>query len=289
VELVRLFRKQFQQMEKFLPKPSADIVFSEIRTDDFRGYWVNARQLESKSVILYLHGGGFIAGSPVTTHQDLIARISQAAQARVLAVNYSKAPEHLYPVAVNEIVSAYRYLLTTYPPSRIAIGGDSAGGGLSLSTLLTCRQQGLPLPGALFTLSAFTDFRGTGGSVKTNASRDFIIPAETIGTIAGVYLGGTAPDDPIASPVYADFSGFPPTLLQVGSEEVLLDDSVRVAVGMQSAGVPVLLDVWHKQPHVWQAFARFVPEARCAIEDIGRFTRGHLRDPSIPSVSDRRQ
>jgi epsilon-lactone hydrolase len=278
--LVAVLRKRMERVKAFLPRPPPGWVFAEVQGPGFRGHWMYPVDLSSADVLLYVHGGGYIMGSPMETHCDLIVRIGAAAQAKVLAVNYSKAPESTFPVAIEEVLAAYRYLLTLYPSSRIAIGGDSAGGGHSLGAALRLRQEGLPVPGALFTLSACADLSGSGRSVQTNARRDYVVPADTISTIAEVYLGTTAADDPIASPVFGDYRGFPPTLLQVGGDEVFLDDSVRIATRMRAAGVPVLLDIWDKLPHVWQIYAALLPEGRAAIEDIGRFTRSQLRDPA---------
>jgi epsilon-lactone hydrolase len=278
--LVAVLRRRMQRATRFLPRPPPGWVFEEVHVQGFRGHWVYSRDLHSADALLYVHGGGFIMGSPMGTHRDLIVRIGAAAQAKVLAVDYSKAPESTFPTAIEEILAAYRYLLSLYPPSRIGIGGDSAGGGLSLGVAQQLRQQGLPMPGALFTLSACADLSGSGQSVQTNARRDYVVPADTIRTIGELYLGGTAANNPVASPVFGDYHDFPPTLLQVGGDEVFLDDSVRIAAKLRDAGVPVLLDIWDKLPHVWQIYAAILPEGRAAIEDIGRFTRSHLRDPA---------
>jgi epsilon-lactone hydrolase len=285
--LVAVLRGRMDRVKRFLPRTPPGWVSLEVQEPGFSGHWMYPGELHSADVLLYVHGGGYIMGSPADTHRDLIVRIGTAAQAKVLAVNYAKAPESVFPAAIEQVLAAYRYLRSRYASSRIALGGDSAGGGLALGAALRLRQQGLPMPGALFTLSACADLSGSGRSVQTNARRDVVVPAHTIPIIAELYLGTTAADDPIASPVFGDYSGFPPTLMQVGSHEVFLDDSVRIATKLRAAGVPVLLDVWDRLPHVWQIYAAVLPEGQAAIEDIGRFTRSHLRDPVGPLAAGR--
>lgn len=276
--LVAQLRARYEQALRWFPKPDPATVCVEAHTARYRAYWMHAQALRSDHVLLYLHGGGYIMGSPHRTHRDLINRLSAAAQAKVFAVDYSKAPEVPFPAALDEVLAAYEDLLTEYPASAIAVGGDSAGGGLTLAMVQKLCAAGRPVPAAIFAMSPCTDLTGSGASVVANAQRDFVIPAETIGTVGALYLGQAAADDPGASPLFGDFRGFPPTLLQVGSEEVFLDDSTRVADKLRAAGVPVLLDIWPRQPHVWQALAGFVPEARAAIADVGRFLRSHLRN-----------
>lgn len=228
------------------------------------------------AVVLFLHGGGYVIGS-IVSHRDLAARIGRAAAARVLLIDYRLAPEHPYPAAVEDAVAAYRDLLGQgIRPAQIAIAGDSAGGGLALATLLALRDGGDPLPAAAVTLSAWSDLAITGDSIVSRADVDPFVAADGLKGMAGAYLNGREAHDPLASPLYGDFRGLPPLLMQVGTAEVLHDDTVRVAERARAAGVAVTLDVAPDMIHVYQAFAAIVPEGARAIERIGGFLRARL-------------
>ena len=237
---------------------------------------IEGRTTDPHRVLLYLHGGGYCMGSP-RTHRDLTWRLAEASGARVVAPDYSLAPEHPYPAALDQTVAIYKALLDQgLAPENLAVGGDSAGGGLAFATLVAARDRGLPMAGAAVGLSPWTDLAGTGKSMRTNAKADPMIRADQIGKIVALYAGDRSHTDPLLSPLYADLHGLPPTLIQVGSTEVLLDDSTRLAEKLEAAGVPVTLDVWDKMPHVWQIFAQRLPEGRQAIAKIGVFLRDHL-------------
>ncbi|MCC6778622.1 MAG: alpha/beta hydrolase [Hyphomicrobiales bacterium] len=223
--------------------------------------------------VLYLHGGGYVAGSPAL-YRDLVWRIADACHAQCLCTDYRLAPEHPYPAALDDAVAAYRWLLVQGAlPAHVALMGESAGGGLVIGTLLKLRDDGVPLPGAAVALSPWTDLAMTGSSVRTNAAKDVMIRADEMTRIAGYYLGDADPHTPYASPHYGNLAGLPPTLIQVGDEEVLLDDAVRIAERMRAAGCEVTLEVWPRVPHGWQAWARVMPEARRAIARIGAFVQ----------------
>jgi monoterpene epsilon-lactone hydrolase len=226
--------------------------------------------------ILYLHGGAYVAGSP-SLYRDFIWRIALAARARVLCIDYRLAPEHPFPAALDDAVNAYHWLLAEdADPRHIAFMGDSSGGGLVFATLLRLRDQGAPLPAAAVALSPWIDLALTGQSVRRNRHADSMLNAEEGPRLAASYLAGADPRTPYASPLYGDPSGLPPTLIQVGSEEILLDDSIRFVDRMRAAGCEVELDIWPRMPHVWQIWARVMPEARNAIERIGAFLRSKL-------------
>jgi acetyl esterase/lipase len=174
-------------------------------------------------------------------------------------------------------VSAYRWLLANgSAPQRIAFMGDSAGGGLVFAALLRLKQQGLPLPAAAVALSPWTDLALTGESFAANAHNDPMLRSESAANCARMYLGGADPRDCFASPLYGNLAGLPPTLIQVGSDEILLDDSVRMADRLRSAGCDVKIEIWPRMPHVWQVYARVLPEGRQAIERIGDFLLSRL-------------
>jgi monoterpene epsilon-lactone hydrolase len=230
-----------------------------------------------KKVILYLHGGGYIAGS-IITHQDLGARIARASNTRILIIDYRRAPEHPFPAALDDAVTAYRWLTSTagLAPENIVIAGDSAGGGLTAATLVKLRDDGIPLPAAAVMLSPWTDLAHTGNSVKLKVAEDpFLTPAE-LEFDAKLYIKTNHAKNPLISPLYADLAGLPPLLIQVGTAEILLDDAIRLAERAKAAGVDVTLDIWPDMVHVWQAFALVAPESREAIEKIGTFIKKFL-------------
>ena len=253
-----------------------DIKSEPVVANGVRAEWISAPGAAADRAMLYLHGGGYIMGS-LNTHRDLMGRISRAAQARVLGLDYRLAPEHPFPAAVDDTVAGYRFLLDQGPPpARLAIAGDSAGGALSLAALVAGRDAGLPMPAAVVCLSPFLDLEGTGESIKTRADVDPIATPEVIDVWAKAYLGGADPRTPLANPLYADLHGLPPLLIQVGDHEVLLDDATRVAQRAQAAGVQVKLEVWPEMIHRFQSYAGVLPEGQQAVEDIGTFIREQI-------------
>lgn len=221
--------------------------------------------------ILYLHGGGYRVGSP-RTYRHFTWRIAQAAQARLLIIDYRLAPEHPFPAAIDDAAAAYRWMLAERAdPRRLVVIGESAGGGLALGLLLKLRDEHTPLPAACVVMSPWTDLALTGASLKTNAASDPMLNADDLPHFAADYLAGADPRNPYASPLYGDPAGLPPTLIQVGSDEILRDDAVRMADRMRAAKCRVELAVWPRMPHVWHLLATVLPEARAAIADIGSF------------------
>jgi epsilon-lactone hydrolase len=212
----------------------------------------------------------------VNTHRDLLARIARASGARVLGINYRLAPEHPFPAAVEDSVAAYRWMLAEgLKPSRIAVAGDSAGGGLTVATLIAIRDAKLPTPGAGVCISPWVDMEGIGETMKTRAAVDPVVQREGLLGMAAAYLGGQNPRSPLAAPLYADLKGLPPLLIQVGDAETLLDDSIRLNDRAKAAGVSTKLEVWPEMIHVWQLFASFLPEGQQAIDGIGSFLKEH--------------
>ncbi len=235
--------------------------------------WVVVPGASVGRVILYLHGGGYVMGS-INSHRDLATRLSRAAAARVLLIDYRLAPEHPHPAAVEDAVAAYRWLLSTgAAASRITVAGDSAGGGLTVATLVALRDGGTPLPAAGVCLSPWVDLEGIGDSMTTQAAADPMVQRDPLRKMAALYLAGQDPRTPLAAPLYANLSGLPPLLIQVGTAETLLDDSTRLAERARKAGVNVTLEPWEDMIHVFQAFAPILPEGREAIERIGAFVR----------------
>ena len=253
-----------------------DITSEPVVANGVSAEWISAPGAAADRAVLYLHGGGYIMGS-LNTHRDLMGRISRAAQARVLGLDYRLAPEHPFPAAVEDTVAGYRFLLDQgRSATRLAIAGDSAGGTLTLAAMVAGRDAGLPMPGAAVCLSPFLDLEGTGESVKTRADVDPIATPEVLEVWAKAYLAGADPRTPLADPLYADLRGLPPLLIQVGDHEVLLDDSTRLAQRAQAAGVQVKLEVWPEMIHRFQSYAAVLPEGQQAIEDIGNFLREQI-------------
>lgn len=220
--------------------------------------------------ILFLHGGGYITGSPAL-YRHVMWRFAAAARAKLVAIDYRLAPEHPFPAALDDAVTAWQALLDDgVDPRRCAILGDSAGGGLALALALRLRDEGGPLPAAVVALSPWTDLAITGESCWEDAA-DPMLKSDCLKPFAAQYLGGADPRHPYASPLYGDLRGLPPTLLQVGSDEILRDDSIRMAERMREAGCNVTLEVWPRMPHVWHAFAPLMPEARRGIARVGAF------------------
>lgn len=228
--------------------------------------------------ILHLHGGGYVAGSP-RTHRAMLGRLSRLAGLEVFAPDYRLAPEHPYPAALEDAEAAFAGLLAQgYAPGQIALGGDSAGGGLAFALLARLCAQGTP-PGFAYGFSPWSDLTGSGVSVRTNAREDPMLPAGRLAEVAQMYLQGQAATDPGASPLFADFRGAPPALLQVGSTEILLDDSLRLADRLRGFGAPVELQVLSGAPHVVHLFDGWVPEARMALRGAARGIRAGLGLP----------
>ena len=259
--------------------------------------WVRTPKSDKSKVLLYLHGGAYFFGSP-ETHRNLVWRLADKAGCRVLCVNYRLAPEHPYPAAVEDAYAAYNWLLAQgFDPGSIAMGGDSAGGGLTFATIAKLRDDGVPVPGCAFGLSPWTDLAVTGPSMRTNGRRDPMFDPGAVPRAADMYLQGADPFDPYASPLYAEAEGFPPTLIQVGSTEVLLDDARRFAHNLREAGVDVKLRVYQNVMHVWQVMSPLIPEARDAVKEIGAFLKAHMGAEAvigkgtaeITSLADRRR
>jgi acetyl esterase/lipase len=223
--------------------------------------------------ILYLHGGGFTTGSP-RSHRSLVARLCLACQASATVLDYRLAPEHPFPTPLEDCVSAYLALLEAgIMPQNIIIMGDSAGGNLVLTTLLKLRENGVPLPAAGVCLSPVTDLAMTGESFHTKASVEIMFKPSMARLMYPLYYGTLNPQYPLISPLYADLKGLPPLFIQVGTDEILLDDAVRFAERAKAAGVDVTLEVWQGMWHVWQICAPFMPEAQQAIDTLSAFVR----------------
>ena len=234
--------------------------------------WLLPEGARPARVLLLLHGGAYTQGSP-GSHRELFSRLCLAAGARGVALDYRLAPEHPFPAAVEDAVAAYRALLSEgLSRADLALVGDSSGGGLCLATLVRLRREGVPLPAAVACLSPWVDLALTGRSIQDNAAHDWPDP-ELLRAQAALYLRATSTREPLASPLEADLTGLPPTFIQVGDAELLLDDSLRLAERLRASGVEVTLDRWEGMIHGWQFYPEVLREAKTAIERLARFLR----------------
>jgi phosphinothricin tripeptide acetyl hydrolase len=268
-------RKNMEAFTGRVPLPEG-VAFTPTEANGVPAEWTVADGARRDVAIVYLHGGGYAMGS-VASHRGLCARLSQAARARVLSVDYRLGPEHPHPAAVEDAVAAVRFVRKSgVAPGRTAIAGDSAGGGLTLAALLALRDAGDPAPAAGLCISPWTDLALTGDSIASKAGEDPMVRGADLRLMAAAYLAGRDPKTPLASPLYADLAGLPPLLLQVGSAEILLDDAVRVAERASQHGVAAELRVWQDMFHVWHAFAQILPEGQAAVDEMAAFLEARL-------------
>jgi acetyl esterase/lipase len=272
VQEVAEARKRFEKMGEFLGRP-ADAKCEPVKAGSVPAEWVAAPGVDAGRVVLYLHGGGYAIGS-INTHRRLAYDISAASAARVLLIDYRLAPEHPFPAAVDDATEAWSWLLQQgVNPSRMAIAGDSAGGGLTMATLVNLRDRKLALPACAVAISPWVDLEGVGGSLDTRSAQDPMVQKAGLQWMAGMYLKGADPKSPLASPLHAKLAGLPPTLIQVGTAETLLDDATRIAERLHAAGVSVQLAVWPNMLHVFPLFAPILSEGRDGCAEIGAFIR----------------
>ena len=231
-----------------------------------------ARTAPASTIVLYLHGGGYLFGSP-QTHRQVLLAMAKAFQAPVYGLDYRLAPEHPFPAAVEDAAKAYEWLLTRHPGAAIVLSGDSAGAGLAIATAVGVRDSGSKPPLGLVAFSPYSDLAVTGASVEANAKSCALFTPRGVREAAAMYLAGAHAADPRASPLYADLSGLPPMLLFASRHEILRDDTLRLADRAAAAGVKVELVVRDRLPHVWPVFITLLPEARDAFATVTRFAK----------------
>jgi epsilon-lactone hydrolase len=254
-----------------------DVTVEPLTANGVRAEWTSTPDADPTRVILYLHGGGYVICS-LDSHRHLAAEIGRAARTRTLAIDYRLAPENPFPAPVEDTVAAYRYLLDSgMKPNRIALAGDSAGGGLVVGSLLAIRESGLPLPACGWCISPWVDMEALGTSFTDRAAADPTVQKETIEMMAQWYLGGADPRHPHAAPIYGDLTGLPPLLIQVGAAETLLDDSIALARKAGAADVAVDLQIWPEMIHVWHIYFPMLSAGRRAIASGGSFVRNSIR------------
>lgn len=263
--------------EKYLiesfPAP-AGVDFTDVTAAGVPSQWLTPAETLDGRTLLYFHGGAYQVGSPAGYH-GLVGRYAQQLRCRALVPNYRLAPEHRYPAAVDDCLAAYRWLLEQgTDPSSIVFSGDSGGGALTVSILVAARDQGLPLPAVGVAFSPWANLEHTGDSWITK--RDPLVSKDGADLAAGIYLGSAPAHSPLASPVFADVQGLPPILIQIGEQEGMLSDAVRLADHLAQAAVRVRLDVFPGMPHVWHHFTDRLAEAREAISDAVAFAERYL-------------
>jgi phosphinothricin tripeptide acetyl hydrolase len=265
-------RAQYDRAERVFPTP-ADVAIAPVMAVTRPAEWLTPPGARADAVLLYLHGGGYVIGSP-RSHRHLAAALARASGARALSLDYRLAPEHPFPAALDDAVAAYEWLLGQgVAARRVVVAGDSAGGGLTVATLLALRERDRPLPAAGVCISPWVDLTCGGASYASKAAVDPIVARESVELMAKAYAGAGDPRAPLVSPLFADLRGLPPLLVQVGSDEVLLDDAAGLAERARRAGVDVTFEEWPAMIHVWHWFLPMLDEAERAVAGIGAFVR----------------
>jgi acetyl esterase/lipase len=250
-----------------------DVTVEPVTANGVQAEWTSTPQADRNAALLYLHGGGYVIGS-LDSHRHLVAEAGRAVGSWALALDYRLAPEHPFPAAVDEAIAGYRFLLARdYPPGRIAIAGDSAGGGLVVSAMVAIRDAGLPPPACGWCISPWVDMEAAGETMTTRGAVDPMVQRAGILDMARLYLNGADPHSPLAAPIYADLTGLAPLLIQVGASETLLDDALRLAKTTGAADVRVDLQIWPEMVHVWHLFHPELKAGLRAIEEGGSFVR----------------
>ena len=280
---VETARKHFEKVARTLLPRAIGIEVEQTQLAGIDVDWLRPKKADKSKVILYLHGGAYVIGSR-RTHRQMVSHIARAAGVTAVLPEYRLAPEHPFPAAIDDAVAVYRALLESgFKPEDIVISGDSAGGGLSVATLLALRHAGDPLPAAAVLMSPFLDVTASGESATTRADQDPWFQVTDMAVVARYYC----PDeskwrDPLVSPVFANVSGLPPMLVHVGDDEILLSDSTRLVEKLEAAGIDVEFEIF---PHMWHVFQMFVgkmPEGKKAVAKIGDYIRKRL-DPAEPA------
>ena len=254
---------------------ASDVTVEPVTANGVRAEWTSTPQDGSDAALLYLHGGGYVIGS-LDSHRHLVAEVGRAAGCWALALDYRLAPEHPFPAAVEDAVAGYRYLLARdVKPGRIAVAGDSAGGGLVVAAMVAIREAGLPQPGCGWCISPWVDMEMTGETMTSKAAVDPMVQRDGVSEMARLYLNGADPRSPLAAPIYADLAGLAPLLIQVGAAETLLDDAIRLAKVAGAADIGIDLQIWPEMVHVWHLFHPELKAGLRAIEAGGAFVRAH--------------
>ena len=269
-------RARFDALGELLPKAPDKFEVEATTIGGIKGEWARTKGSRPDAALLYLHGGGYLIGSP-KSHRHMVGALSVESDLPVFSADYRLAPEHPFPAAVDDAVAAYKGLLDKGVASaRLAIAGDSAGGGLTIATLVAIRDKGLPLPACAVAISPWCDLAQGGEAYRSRAKRDPIVAKDGLDKMAAAYLNGADPRTPLASPAFADLKALPPLLIQVGTEEALHDDALTLKARAEAAGVEVSFESWGGMIHVWHIFHPILSEGRDAIARIGRYLKARI-------------
>jgi monoterpene epsilon-lactone hydrolase len=269
-------RAQDASAGKFMGPPPKDVEVENINIDDINAAWIRPAAADKTKVLLHLHGGGYVTGS-IASYRRMCILMAQTLKMSVLLPAYRLAPENPFPAAMNDVLKIYRWLLSQgYQAKNILISGDSAGGGLCLASVIALRDQGDALPAAVICLSPWADLTMQGQSHVTNSKSEAMLNVDVLREWALAYTSGQNLNNPLVSPVFADFHGFPPLLIQVSGDEILLDDATALAAKAKAGGVDVTLKVWDGLWHVWQVVGDSIPESQMAFEEIGQFVHARF-------------
>jgi monoterpene epsilon-lactone hydrolase len=257
---------------RFMSRIPKGVKVEKIDIDGIRAAWIYPSNSEGEKVVLHLHGGGYVVGG-IDSYQMMCGLMAQTLKTKILLPEYRLAPENPFPAAVDDALKIYRWLLVQgYQPGNIVISGDSAGGGLSIAAALSLRDAGDPLPAAIVCISPWADLTFKGPSHVNKAEAEALLTTGVLREWASCYVGKEDPENPLISPIYADFTNFPPLLIQVGSEEILLDDARMLVEKAKTDGV----EVWNGMWHVWHVLGNLIPESRQAFEEMRQFTQDHM-------------
>jgi epsilon-lactone hydrolase len=264
--------------------PAADVKFTEVDVGGVDGEWSIVPGSDEARVLIYFHGGGYCSGS-IRSHRRMVSEAGRAAGIRTLAVGYRLAPEHRFPAAFDDALAAWRFVRRQgIAAAHVAVGGDSAGGGLTAALINRLREAGEEQPACAWLVSPWTDLTMSGATLSSKDAVDPLIHKPYLEELAGAYLPAAIDrKDPRVSPLYADLRGFPPTLIQIGSDETLLDDSVRFAAAAGKADVALTLEIWPHMIHAWHLWNAHLEDGRRALASAGAFMRAHLHGGSATS------
>jgi len=270
-------RHRYEAITDRFGEAPRDMSVEHAHLGQLRGEWVRVEEAQPHRLLLYLHGGGYISGSP-EIYRPLVARLCKAASSTALSLDYRLGPEFPFPAALRDAVDAYRFLINNVVPAKsLAVAGDGAGGGLAFATLMAVRNAGLPMPAACIAMSPWADLALSGWSIMNNASEDSLLAWDLLFMSARHYLKGANPGDPYASPALGNLRDFPPIMVHAGSREVLRDDAGRLGELAAAANVPVSVEVYDGQGHLFQA-SPFTSEARVSLARFGQFIRSRTPD-----------
>jgi acetyl esterase/lipase len=277
-------RRLFERWGDITGEPGG-VDYIETAADGIPALWAMPKGCVEDRVLLCAHGGGYVVAS-MYTHRKLYAHIAKAIGCRALIVHYGRAPENIHPGPVNDMARSYKWLLDQgIQPNHVALIGDSAGGGLAVTTILRARELGLPVPAATMPLSPWLDMEATGETFETNAAKDLLVNRDIIKAMAGTFLGEHGnPNDPLANPLKADLRELPPMYIQVGADETLLDDSRRLADLARRSGIDMTLEIVPEMQHVFEFLAGTAPEGDAAVRRLADWVRPRLGLDSLGSV-----